>query len=60
MRRNRNEISQMKTKFLKQELARADSLFWAWQADGPKPTFNVERYAEELADELKNRGHADE
>ncbi|WP_168335216.1 MULTISPECIES: hypothetical protein [Rhizobium] len=50
----------MKTRKLKEELARADAAFWAWQADGPKPGFDVESYAEELADELKNRGHSDE
>ncbi|MEH2695623.1 hypothetical protein DXU03_25995 [Rhizobium johnstonii] len=60
MRRDRDEISQMKTRKLKEELARADAAFWAWQADGPKPGFDVESYAEELADELKNRGHSDE
>lgn len=60
MRRDSNSVSQMTTNRLKDELAKADAAFWAWQADGPKPGFDVESYAEELAEELKNRGHADE
>lgn len=59
MSRDSNSVSQMTTKRLKEELAKADALFWAWQADGPKPTFDVEAYAEELAEELKNRGHGE-
>lgn len=59
MRRNRDDVRQMPTKRLKEELARADAVFWAWQADGPKPGFDVEGYAEELATELKNRGHGE-
>lgn len=59
MRRDKNEISQMSVKRLQQELARADSDFWAWQAGGVKPGYACETYAEELADELKNRGYGE-
>lgn len=50
-------VREMKTKVLRSELARADADFWAWQAGGVKPGYPVEAYAEELAEELKNRGH---
>lgn len=56
MRRDRNEISQMKTRQLQKELDRADALFWAWQADGLRPGFNVEAYADDIAEELISRG----
>lgn len=56
MRRDKNSVRQMKTKTLQSELERADSIFWAWQADGLRPGFNVEAYTEELADELIARG----
>ena len=59
MRRDKNEISQMSIKRLQQELARADSDFWAWQVDGTKPGYACEAYAEDLSEELKNRGHGE-
>jgi len=49
-------IREWSTKYIQQELDRADSDFWIWQADGQKPGYNCEEYAEELAEELRNRG----
>ncbi|MBO0125178.1 hypothetical protein [Agrobacterium sp. OT33] len=56
MRRDKHSIKQMKTKELQSELNRADAIFLAWQADGPRPCFDVEAYAEELTEELIARG----
>lgn len=50
-------IREWKTKKLMSEIAMADSDFWRWQADGIKPGYNCEKYAGELAEELKNRGY---
>ncbi len=49
-------IREWKTKHIEKELNRADGDFWAWQADGPKPGYDCEKYAEDLAEELRNRG----
>lgn len=55
--RRREDVREWKTKKLLAEIARADGDFWAWQADGPKPGYDCEAYAEELAEELRNRGY---
>lgn len=59
-RRNKNDVRQMSTKHLREELARSDAIFWAWQAGGLRPSFNVEEYGEELSEELLARGHVEE
>ena len=55
MRKPEN-IREWKTRKLISEMERADAAFWAWQANGPKPGYDVEKYSEDLAEELKNRG----
>lgn len=59
MRRDKNSIAQMTTKRIRDELVRVDGEFWAWQAGGPKPGYAIEKYAEGLDDELKNRGQSE-
>ncbi len=50
-------IREWKTKYIEKELNRVDAEFWAWQADGAKPAHDIESYAEDLAEELRNRGY---